>query len=60
MITQRTDSLGSNALFDLTSGNSCSEATTALYCRTYPSDPQKGLSGIARRLVLHLSIGEAF
>lgn len=60
VITQRTDSAGRNTLFDLTSGNSCTAASSAAYCRLYPSDPQTGLSGLARRLVLHLSIGEAF
>jgi hypothetical protein len=64
VITQVPDSTGANALLDLTrvdrtASGRCETATTS-GCRAFPNDQQKGIQGVLRRLVLHLSIGEAF
>ncbi len=60
VVTQYTDSAGVNRLLTLTSGRSCSTPVGALGCRNYPADSLSGLRKITGRLVLHLSIGEAF
>ncbi|HEY0776912.1 MAG TPA: BamA/TamA family outer membrane protein [Gemmatirosa sp.] len=60
VITQFTDSAGVNRLLTLTSGQSCSSQVGALGCRNYPADSLSGFRKITGRLVLHLSIGEAF
>jgi outer membrane protein assembly factor BamA len=60
VITQTTDAEnGRNLLVDLTSGQSC-EGGGAAGCRRFPQQNVTGLRGAVRRLVLHLSIGEAF
>ena len=60
VITQYTDSAGVNRLLSLTSGQSCSNQVGALGCRNYPADSLSGFRKFTGRLVLHLSIGEAF
>jgi outer membrane protein assembly factor BamA len=60
VITQFTDSTGANRLFDLTSGGACTDAAVRPACRQFRRDTQSGVQGVVRRLVLHLSIGEAF
>jgi hypothetical protein len=58
VITQ-TSGEGGNLLLDLSRGDRCAGAG-ATGCRLYPQQNTTGLRGLARRLVLHLSIGEAF
>lgn len=61
VVTQYTDSAGVNHLLDLANGSSCSGSQGGgPGCRLYPKDPLTGLQKITGRLVLHLSIGEAF
>jgi outer membrane protein insertion porin family/translocation and assembly module TamA len=50
---------GRNVLLDLTSGLPC-DGGGAAGCRRFPQENVTGLRGAVRRLVLHLSIGEAF
>jgi outer membrane protein assembly factor BamA len=59
VITQTTNADGENILVDLTSSVPCTDGAVA-GCRRYPQENTTGLRGLARRLVLHLSIGEAF
>jgi hypothetical protein len=59
VITQTTDAEGRNVLADLTSGLACNEGGAA-GCRRFPTQNVTGIRGAVRRLVLHLSIGEAF
>ena len=60
VITQ-TSGEGGNLLLDLSRGAECEGAgATGSGCRFYPQQNTTGLRGLARRLVLHLSIGEAF
>ncbi len=58
VITQSTRD-GRNVLVDLQSGGDCRGGLT-FGCREYPRENTTGVRGIVRRLVLHLSIGEAF
>ncbi len=60
VVTQYTDSNGINRLLPLASGASCTSDVGALGCRPYPQDELSGPKKILGRLVLHLSIGEAF
>jgi outer membrane protein assembly factor BamA len=62
VITQATGADGRNVLLDLTSGGDCAGGTggAAVGCREYPQQNTTGIRGVVRRLVLHLSIGEAF
>ena len=57
VITQ-TSGGGLNTLLDLSSGLGCEG--TGFGCRRYPQENTTGIKGAVRRLVLHLSIGEAF
>jgi hypothetical protein len=51
----------SNVLLDLTQDTQCRGAGDgAAGCRRYPQENATGIRGLVRRLVLHLSIGEAF
>jgi outer membrane protein assembly factor BamA len=59
VITQTTGADGGNLLLDLTSGLAC-DAGGGAGCRRFPQQNVTGLRGAVRRLVLHLSIGEAF
>jgi outer membrane protein assembly factor BamA len=59
VITQLTDAAGRNTLVDLTSALACGSGGGA-GCRRFPQENVSGLRGAVRRLVLHLSIGEAF
>ncbi len=51
-----------NVLLDLTATSECRGGTGggASGCRLYPQENATGIRGLVRRLVLHLSIGEAF
>ncbi len=60
VITQFTDTAGVYRLLPLTSGGSCGNAAASVGCRNYPADSLSGFKKITGRLVLHLSIGEAF
>ncbi len=62
VITQYTDSNHVNRLLPLAAGTSCTTngAAPSSGCRKYPADSLSGLKKITGRLVLHLSIGEAF
>ena len=60
VVTQYTDVNGVFHLLPLASGTNCASAVAALGCRNYPADSLSGLKKITGRLVLHLSIGEAF
>lgn len=60
VITQLTDSTRTNTLLDLRGSDANCESATQTGCRLFPNDPQGGFRGVLRRLVLHLSIGEAF
>lgn len=59
VITQTSDSVG-NRLVDLTAALGCEGGIGSAGCREFPQENTSGLRGIVRRLVLHLSIGEAF
>ncbi len=60
VVTQYTTAQGVNRLLPLASGANCTSDVGALGCRPYPADSLSGLKKITGRLVLHLSIGEAF
>ena len=62
VITQYTDSNLVNRLLPLANGVACTltAGVPSPGCRKYPADSLSGLKKITGRLVLHLSIGEAF
>ncbi|GJG87781.1 hypothetical protein tb265_29620 [Gemmatimonadetes bacterium T265] len=59
VITQSTDSAGVNRLLPLAASVNCADASST-GCRQYPADSLSSFRKITGRLVLHLSIGEAF